>query len=99
MILMVEHRVADWDAWKLAFEAHSDMQQRHGATGHLIYRRVDDPLVVTVLMQFPSRDALEGFMNDPSLAQAMESAGVVGVPQIRTYTEAGASDYSGRLAA
>jgi len=99
MILMVEHRVTDWDTWKRGFDAHRDVQERHGATGYLIYRRQDDPTVVAVLMQFPSRGHLEGFMNDPSLADAMESAGVVGVPQIRTYAEAGAADLSGRMAA
>jgi hypothetical protein len=99
MILMVEHRVADWDAWKRGFEAHRDVQERHGATGYLVYRRRDDPAVVAVLMQFPTHEALDGFMSDPSLAESMESAGVVGVPQIRTYTEADASDLSGRVAA
>jgi hypothetical protein len=99
MILMVEHRVADWDTWKRGFEAHRDVQERHGATGYLIYRRQDDPAVVAVLMQFPSREALEGFMNDASLADSMERAGVVGVPQIRTYTEADAADLSRRVAA
>jgi hypothetical protein len=99
MILMVEHRVADWSTWKRGFESHRDVQERHGATGYLIYRREDDPAVVAVLMQFPSREALEGFMDDPSLADTMERAGVVGVPQIRTYTEADAADLSGRMAA
>jgi hypothetical protein len=99
MILMVEHRVADYDTWKRGFEAHRDVQARHGATGYLIYRRQDDPAVVAVLVQFPTSEALEGFMNDPSLADSMESAGVVGVPQIRTYAEADATDLSGRMAA
>jgi hypothetical protein len=99
MILMVEQRVADWEAWKRAFDAHRDVQERYGATGYLLYRREDEPDVVTVTLQFPSREQLHGFMNDPSLAEAMERGGVVGIPQIRTYTEAGALDFSGRLAA
>ncbi len=90
MILMVEHRVTDWDAWKRAFDGHRHVQERYGATGYLLYRREDDPDVVTVTLQFPSREQLQGFMNDPSLAEAMERGGVVGIPQIRTYTEAGA---------
>ncbi len=99
MILMVEHRVADYDAWKRGFDAHRDVQERYGATGYLLYRRRDNPAVVAVIMQFPSREQLEGFMSDPSLAEAMESSGVVGVPQIRTYTEAGAADLTRRMAA
>ena len=38
-------------------------------------------------------------MSDPSLAEAMESSGVVGVPQIWTYTEAGAVALTRRMAA
>ena len=64
-----------------------------------LYRRHDDPAIVAVIMQFPTLEQLEGFVSDPSLAAAMESSGVVGVPQIRTYTEAGAADLTGRLAA
>jgi hypothetical protein len=99
MILMVEHRVSDFDEWKRGFDAHRPVQERYGATGYLIYRREDDPAVVAVVMQFPSKEQLEGFVGDPSLGEAMASAGVVGVPQVRTYTEAGAEELSGRMAA
>ena len=99
MILMVEHRVADYEAWKRGFDGHRDVQERYGATGYLVYRRTDDPAIVAVIMQFPTLEQLEGVVGDPSLAQAMESAGVVGVPQIRTYAEAGAADLTGRMAA
>lgn len=99
MILMVEHRVADWEVWKRGFDADQDVQERYGATGYLLYRRQDDPNVVTVLMQFPSRELLEAFVNDPSLAEVMERAGVMGVPRMHTYIEAGAADFAGRIAA
>jgi hypothetical protein len=99
MILMLEHRVTDWDAWKRGFDAHRSVQERYGATGYLLYRREDDPAIVAVVMQFPTREQLDGFLSDPSLGEAMERAGVVGVPQVRTYTEAGAEQLAGRRAA
>ncbi len=99
MILMVEHRVSDWEQWKRGFDAHRPVQERYGATGYLIYRRDDDPAIVAVVMQFPTKEQLEGFLSDPSLGEVMASAGVVGVPQVRTYAEAGAEQLSGRMAA
>jgi len=99
MILMIEHRVSDWDEWRRGFEAHRPVQERYGATGFLLYRREDDPSIVAVVMQFPTKEQLDAFLSDPSLGEAMQNAGVVGVPQVRTYTEAGAEQLSGRMAA
>jgi heme-degrading monooxygenase HmoA len=67
MVVIVQHRVRDYDAWKAVFDEHGDVRRRHGATGHELYRGLDDPNEVTVVNHFPSREAGEAFAADPSL--------------------------------
>ena len=82
MILSVKHTVADFDAWKLAFDEHAANRKEHGATGHRLVRNVDDPNALTVLVMFPDRGDAEGFLADASLREKMPSAGVTSEPTI-----------------
>lgn len=82
MILIVEHRVRDLEAWKAVFEEHAAVRQKYGATGHIIYRSLDDPTTVIVLNEFPSLEQAKAFAADPSLKDAMERGGVVSEPRI-----------------
>ena len=45
-----------------------------------MFRGDDDPNNVTVVLEFPDRAAVEGFIEDPSLKEAMGHAGVEGRP-------------------
>jgi hypothetical protein len=38
MILIVEHRVRDFEAWKPLFDEHGAVRRKYGATGHVVYR-------------------------------------------------------------
>jgi hypothetical protein len=38
MIIMVQHTVRDYDAWKRVFDEHEAVRKEHGATGHQLYR-------------------------------------------------------------
>lgn len=82
MILSVKHTVADFAAWKLAFDEHAGNRKEHGATGHRLAQSLDDPNALTVLIMFPDRADAEGFLSDESLRQAMSRAGVVSEPVI-----------------
>jgi hypothetical protein len=99
MILMVKHTVRNFDTWKPAFEEHQSVRERYGASGHLVYRSASDPNRVTVLTQFPSEQMAKAFMEDPTLRQVMQSAGVEGEPDISMWEEAEAIDYRTRTAA
>jgi len=98
MIVIVEHTVEDYEAWKRGFDEHRSVQDKHGMTDHRLYRSSDDPNTVTLLCRFPSREAAEGFLNDPSLAEAMQHAGVLGAPRITTWEEVEALDHAARAA-
>ncbi|MGD0997993.1 MAG: cyclase [Thermoleophilia bacterium] len=83
--IIVQHTVRDYDAWKRVFDEHGTVRTRHGATGHRLYRGLDDPNDVTIVNQFPSREQADAFATDPSLREAMERGGVTGEPRV-TFT-------------
>ena len=93
MIIMVQHTVRDFDAWKRVFDEHESVRRQHGATGHELYRGADDPNAVTVVNHFPSREQAEAFATDPSLKEAMERGGVVSEPRVSWVEESESVDY------
>src|SRR5215472_5817797 len=80
VILVVHHRVADYDAWKLVFDEHESVRRSHGELEHRVYRDLNDPNRVVVHNDFPSEEAAREFAEDPSLREAMARAGVEGEP-------------------
>ena len=88
MILLMQHTVRDYDAWKPVFDENEGVRAKYGVTGHTIYRDADKPNDITVLVQFESRERAEGLMRDPSLKEAMERGGVVSEPHA-TWLEGG----------
>jgi quinol monooxygenase YgiN len=78
--LVVFHHVADYDVWKTVFDGHENVRRGHGQLEHRVFRSVDDPNRVVVHNDFADEDAARALMADPSLAAAMERAGVTDEP-------------------
>jgi heme-degrading monooxygenase HmoA len=93
MIIIVQHKVRDYETWKPVFDEHEATRRRHGATGHELYRSLEDPNETTVVTHFPSREQAEAFAADPSLKDAMERGGVVGEPRITWAAETETAEY------
>lgn len=81
-ILQVHHRVNSYDAWRPFFDEHRRVREQHGATGHRIYRVAGEPNDLVVVNEFESEAGARAFAQDPSLAEIMGSAGVVGAPEV-----------------
>jgi hypothetical protein len=47
-VLVVQHKVRDFDAWKLVFDEDESRRREHGAQRHWVYRTVEDPDDVVV---------------------------------------------------
>ena len=82
MILSVRHTVSDYATWKPAFDDHAASRKEHGAIRHQVLRGIGNPNEVSVIIEFPATANAEAFLADPSLAEAMKSAGVQGAPTI-----------------
>jgi catechol 2,3-dioxygenase-like lactoylglutathione lyase family enzyme len=93
MIIMVQHTVRDYDAWKAVFDEHRAIRAQHGATGHDLYRGLEDRNAVTAVNYFPSKEQAEAFASDPSLKEAMERGGVISEPRITWAEKAESVDY------
>jgi len=80
MYLVMQNNVRDYDDWKPVFDAGETVRRRHGCTGHEIFRGDDDANELTIMLEFPSREAGEAFLADPELKERMDEAGVLSKP-------------------
>lgn len=78
----VAHKVRDYDAWRPGFDGHAGVRSQHGLTNEAVYRGADDPNNILVVMDAPSREALRGFVADPSLKTVMDNGGVISEPTV-----------------
>ncbi len=65
--LRIEHKVANYDAWKRAFDGDPVGRKRSGVRSYRILRPLDDPDYVIVDLDFDSptqAEALLGAMRD-----------------------------------
>jgi quinol monooxygenase YgiN len=98
VILVVHHRVADYEQWKPVFDEHEAVRRGHGEIEHRVYRDINDPNRVVVHNDFPSEEAARAFMEDPSLKEAMARAGVEGEPGMSRMEAAERKVYDDALA-
>ena len=88
--IAVRHSVADFDTWKAGFDEHEKVRRSHGSTGHQVLR---DGNAILALVEFPDVASAQAFQSDPSLAAAMQHAGVVSAPDISVWTEVAEERY------
>jgi quinol monooxygenase YgiN len=87
--MFVRHEVADYGAWRKAFDAFAPIQKKAGVIYKAVYQSTDDPNDVTVIHEFRSLEKAKAFAALPELKAAMEKGGAKGAPQI-WYTTKGA---------
>jgi len=75
-VMLVDHRVADFDAWQKVYDEVRGWQHEHGVHFQQLLRHADDANRVVVTHAFDSREAAEAFANNPELQEAMGRAGV-----------------------
>ena len=80
--MFVRHEVADYGAWRKAFDAFAPTQKKAGLIHKAVYQSTDDPNDVTVIHEFRSLEKAKAFAALPELRAAMEKGGVKGAPQI-----------------
>ncbi len=77
-ILLVDHRVADFDAWLKVYDEVRQWQHDSGVRFEQVLRSTDDPNRVLVTHAFESREGAESFVNNAELREAMGRGGVDG---------------------
>jgi hypothetical protein len=84
-LLLILHRVADYDAWWQVYDSVADMRESAHVTSGSVRRMADDPNNVLVLHNFDSVEAARAFTTLPKLKEAMQRAGVQGEPRFEFY--------------
>jgi hypothetical protein len=83
-ILRIEHRVADFDGWKEAFDGDPAGRERSGVRRYWILRTIGDPNLVMIDLEFDSTSEAEGLLAAMrEVWQVVEPAGLIEGPQAR----------------
>ena len=86
----VNHTVEDYTRWKEGFDNHAAARQAGGATDEAyIMRNVDNQNELTVILGWSDLEKARAFTQSASLKEAMQKAGVTGLPEIRFLEAAG----------
>lgn len=80
--LMVRHRVADYDAWKAAFDSFVDMRRAAGEKSYQVLSVAGEPNNIVVLCEWDSVERARAFAQSPELRDTMQKIGVTEPPDI-----------------
>lgn len=60
--LHIEHRITDYDTWRVAFDRLADARRRAGVVAGRVARPVDDPRYIVVTLDFDTAEHATGFL-------------------------------------
>ncbi|MBL0055337.1 MAG: hypothetical protein IPP31_03925 [Chitinophagaceae bacterium] len=81
-LMIIKHKVADFDKWLSAYEADDSVRQLYGLHNYGISRGVDDPNQLMVTLKIDDINRAKEFASLPALKAKMKAGGVTGEPDI-----------------
>lgn len=81
--LRIEHSVANYDAWKRAFDSDPADRKGHGVSSYQISRSVQDPLYVMIDLEFDTQANAESLLGVMQGVWAGPGKDVMRNPQAR----------------
>jgi hypothetical protein len=81
--LRIEHSVANYDAWKHAFDSDPADRKGHGVSSYQISRLVEDPSYVMIDLEFDTQANAEGLLGVMQGVWAGPGKDVMRNPQAR----------------
>lgn len=79
---VIQHKVADFDKWKVGFDAHMQARKGAGILGHHLSRGVEDPNMVMVYLPMAATEKFTEMLASDDMKKAMKEAGVQGEPKV-----------------
>ena len=80
-MVFAQHRVADFDAWKPAYEADQARREENGMKDIAVFRQDGDENMIMLVWETDDPAGLGRMMSDPGLADKMKEAGVISQPE------------------
>jgi heme-degrading monooxygenase HmoA len=82
--VLIRQKVQDYNTWKTNFDdGAEDHRKAAGSKGGYVFRDVDDPNVVSILLEWDNLENLNKFMgslNSKEMQEMFKKSGVVGTP-------------------
>ena len=83
--LAVRHSVSDYRAWRAVYDEVGTIRSQHGCLAEQVFRSPEDANDLFITHEFPTVEQARAFTQDPSLAAAMQRAGVISPPRIEIF--------------
>ena len=80
--MFIRHDVADYGAWRRAYDAFDPERRQMGVVGEAVYLSTEKDRDVTVFHDFENLEAAKAFIASQRLREVMGAAGVTSVPTI-----------------
>jgi heme-degrading monooxygenase HmoA len=85
--LFVHHKVEDYEKWKTVYDEHETSRKAAGSLGARLWRNVNDSNELVIMTTWPDLEHAQAFASSPDLREAMQRAGVVGMPEVLSLEE------------
>jgi hypothetical protein len=82
-MLIIHHRVQNYEAWRPICDAHEPARNTAGLTNGRVFRSADDPDDLVILFDMADRKKAEAFAASEDLKTAMQRSGVQGKPDVQ----------------
>lgn len=85
-MMMIHHKVADYDKWRPAYDAHKPMRDAAGLSDCHVHQAMDNPNDVFIGCTMADMAKAKEFAASKDLKDTMKKAGVKGKPEIHYMT-------------
>ena len=79
---LIRHKIADYDNWKPVFEEHGASRRANGCSGHQLFRNINDPNELIILVEVDDLEKVRQFTQSEDLRDAMQRSGVSDQPDM-----------------
>lgn len=79
--VFLKHKVADYSAWRPAYDADAPTRTEVGLKEMGVYRNADDENMILIVWETDDTNALKAMLESPDLADKMKKAGVTSKPE------------------
>lgn len=84
-IIMIKHKVADYDKWRKAYDSHDSIRRSYGIMNYVMGRGMDDSNMIIIINKISDLQKAKDFSMSPNLKDVMKMAGVINKPEFYYY--------------
>ena len=82
-LMLIHHRVKDYDAWRPLYDAHENSRASASITNGRVFRKAEDPNDLVILFDAADVAKARSWTTSEDLKSTMQKAGVLGPPTIQ----------------